>query len=217
MKVAVLCCVGAALLIAQTALTNDAVVKMVQSGLSDDLVISTIKAQPASFSTNADGLVALKTAGVSEKVIAAMVDRMAGSGSAPQAANSDAEGKATVYVYRVSKGSGPPPNSPSVYCDEQELARIQNGRYFSIRVDPGKHSLRSTDEKSVIELNVKAGQSYYVRGEVVPVKLKPRGRLTQMSSEEGVSEMRSLQPINADMVKDRSRVLLTPLPPPNNP
>ncbi len=63
-----------------------------------------------------------------------------------QNAVTDDAGKATVYVYRLPRGSGPPPNSPSVYLRQQELARIQNGRYFSIRLDAGKHSFQSTEE-----------------------------------------------------------------------
>ncbi len=141
---------------------------------------------------------------------AALCFLAAASTMAQNAATDDAT-KATVYVYRLSRGSGPPPNSPSVYCDNQELARIQNGRYFSIRLDPGKHSFQSTEEKSVVDLDVKAGQTYYIRGEVVPVRLKPRGRLTQMSSEQGASEARMLKPLDLDMVKDRVRVHRDPL------
>src|ERR1035438_3501439 len=96
-----------------------------------------------------------------------------------QTASTDDSSKGVVYVYRNQGGSGPPPNSPSVYCDEHELARMQHGRYFSIRLDVGKHSCRSTDEQSAVELDVKAGQTYYIRGEVVPVRLKPRGAITR--------------------------------------
>jgi hypothetical protein len=213
LKITALCFVGVALAIAQTALTNDSIIKMVKGGLSDDVVVSTIKAQTAEYSTNPDGLIALKTAGVSDKVITAMVDRMAVSGGAPSAGDPGAEAKAVVYVYRNRNSSGPPPNSPSVFCDEQELARLQNGRYFSIRLDAGKHSFRSTDEKSVADLDVKDGQAYYIRGEgeVVPVRLKPRGRLTVMSKEEGASEARTLKPADSGMVKDSLRVVLDPL------
>jgi hypothetical protein len=211
LKTTVLCFVGAALAIAQTALTNDSIVKMVQGGLSDEVVLTTIKAQMAEYSTNPDGLIALKTAGVSDKVIAAMVDRMAVSGGAPHAVNPGADAKAVVYVYRNRNTSGPPPNSPSVFCDEHELARMQNGRYFSVRLDAGKHSFRSTDGQSVADLDVKAGQSYYIRGEVVPVRLKPRGRVTLMSPEEGASQARTLKPLDSGMVKDSLRVVLDPL------
>ena len=127
-----------------------------------------------------------------------------------QTASTDDSSKAVVYVYRLKMGSGPPPNSPSVYCDEQELARLQNDRFFSFCLDAGKHSLRSTDEKSVLQLDVKAGQTYYIRGEVVPVRLKPRGRLALMSPEQGANEVRTLQPLPSDKIKDRNRVLLDP-------
>jgi hypothetical protein len=127
-----------------------------------------------------------------------------------QTTSTDDSNKAVVYVYRLQGGSGPPPNSPSVYCDEQELARMQHGRYFSIRLDAGKHSCRSTDGQSVVELDVQAGQTYYIRGEVVPVRGKPRGAITRMPPEQGASEVRTLKPLPLGMVKDRDRVLLAP-------
>jgi hypothetical protein len=74
----------AAAVLAQTALTNDAVTKMVKAGLSEDIVLGTIKSQPAAFTTGADDLIALKSAGVSDKIIGAMVARM--SSPAPVAA-----------------------------------------------------------------------------------------------------------------------------------
>lgn len=75
------------LAVAQTALTNDAIVKMTKAGLSEDIILSTIKTQPAQFQTGADALIALKQAGVSDKIIAAMVERAAGGpATAPAAA-----------------------------------------------------------------------------------------------------------------------------------
>lgn len=210
LKIAVLCFVGAALAFAQTALTNDSIIKMVKAGLGDDVVLSTMKVQPGLYSTDPDGLIALKDAGVSDQIIAAMIERMAAS-AAPHIDNPGTEAKAVVYVYRNRNTSGPPPNSPSVFCDEQELARMQNGRYFSVRLDAGKHSFRSTDGQSVADLDIKAGQTYYIRGEVVPVRLKPRGRVTVMSPEQGASEARALRPLDAGMVKDSLRVVLDPL------
>src|ERR1019366_4589681 len=65
-----------AVVLAQTALTNDAVTKMLKAGLGEDIVLSTIKSQPAKYTTAPDGLIALKGAGVSDKIIAAMVERM---------------------------------------------------------------------------------------------------------------------------------------------
>jgi hypothetical protein len=61
------------LLVAQQSLNNDAVMKLVKAGLSDDLIVSTINSQAGTYDTSADGLIALKGAGVSDKVVAAMV------------------------------------------------------------------------------------------------------------------------------------------------
>src|SRR5690242_18043214 len=69
--------------------------------------------------------------------------------------------KATVYIYRYKQFTGSA-LSPSVYCDETELARIENGRYFAVKVDPGKHVFRSNDRQSGTELDAKAGQQYFL-------------------------------------------------------
>ncbi|MGA9062509.1 MAG: hypothetical protein WB341_12690 [Terracidiphilus sp.] len=68
------CCLAVT---AQQALNNDAVVKLVTAGLSDDLIVSTINVSPGTYDTSADGLNALKTAGVSDKIMAAIVTRAA--------------------------------------------------------------------------------------------------------------------------------------------
>jgi hypothetical protein len=57
------------------AMTNDSVVRMAKAGLSDDLIVQTISAQPGQYATDADSLVALKQAGVSDRVIAAMINK----------------------------------------------------------------------------------------------------------------------------------------------
>jgi hypothetical protein len=56
-------------------MTNDSVVRMAKAGLSDDLIVQTISAQPGQYTTDADSLVALKQAGVSDRVITAMVNK----------------------------------------------------------------------------------------------------------------------------------------------
>lgn len=56
-------------------LNNASIVRMVSAGLSDDLVIQAIGAQPGDYKTDADGLVDLKDSGVSERVITAMINK----------------------------------------------------------------------------------------------------------------------------------------------
>ncbi|MGD0682979.1 MAG: hypothetical protein ABR990_13130 [Terracidiphilus sp.] len=62
---------------AQQALNNDAIIKLVKAGLSDDLIVTTINAQPGNYDTSTDGLIALKTGGASDKVVSAIVTKAA--------------------------------------------------------------------------------------------------------------------------------------------
>jgi len=57
----------------EKALNNDSIIKMVKAELSDDVIVTTINASPGAYDTSPDGLIALKQAGVSDKVIAALV------------------------------------------------------------------------------------------------------------------------------------------------
>jgi hypothetical protein len=62
---------------AQQGLTNTDIVKMQAAGLSESIILSTVNTQPAAYDTSTDGLLALKKAGVSDAVVAAMISRNA--------------------------------------------------------------------------------------------------------------------------------------------
>jgi len=115
--------------------------------------------------------------------------------------------KATVYVYRYKQFVGSA-LAPSVFCDEMELARAENGRYFTVRLDPGKHSFRSNDKQSGTELDMKAGQEYFLRVEIATGVMKGHGRLVLMSPEQGSYEMKSskLKPLDSNKVVNATLV-----------
>jgi hypothetical protein len=73
---------SAVLTLAQQALTNESVLKLLKSGMGDDLIVNMVNTQPSTFSLATDDLIALKTGGVSDKVIAAMVAKNAGTAPA---------------------------------------------------------------------------------------------------------------------------------------
>lgn len=71
---------------AQQSLDNDAVIKLVKAGLSDDLVVNTIATSPGTYNVSPDGLIALKSAGVSDRVVSAIVAKSSATAqSAPTA------------------------------------------------------------------------------------------------------------------------------------
>jgi hypothetical protein len=62
-----------AFLAGQQTLDNDAVVRLVKAGISEDLIVSTISAKPGAYDISANGIAALKNAGASEKVVSAVL------------------------------------------------------------------------------------------------------------------------------------------------
>jgi hypothetical protein len=71
----------AALALAQQALTNDSILKLVKAGMGDEIIVNMINTQAANFSLGPEDLIALKKGAVSEKIINAML--MKGKGPAP--------------------------------------------------------------------------------------------------------------------------------------
>jgi hypothetical protein len=76
---------------AQDVLTNDSIVKMVKSGLGENLIVSMVQGQPGKYLLNPDELLKLKDAGVSEKILAAMASKGTSNGGSqgPVAATGD--------------------------------------------------------------------------------------------------------------------------------
>ncbi len=66
-------------------LDNAKVIELSKVGLGDEAVIAKIKASAAQYDTNTDALIALKNAGVSSAVIAAMIDASKGGGASANA------------------------------------------------------------------------------------------------------------------------------------
>jgi hypothetical protein len=94
-------------------LTNDSIMKLVKAGLGEGTIISIVDTQPGKYSVGADDIAALKKAGVSEKVITAMLDRSA-SGQVRRPTRQP-------QVRKPPGVSGPPkppptPNMPGLYA-----------------------------------------------------------------------------------------------------
>jgi hypothetical protein len=91
-------------LLAQELLNNDGVIKLVKSGMTEDLIVSVIQQQPGTYVFGADDFVALKAAGVSEKIINAMLAKAKGDAAAGAPAGS---AKAVSAPSQRSSISGP--------------------------------------------------------------------------------------------------------------
>jgi uncharacterized protein DUF2846 len=156
------------------------------------------------FESSTGGVIKESTVGTVDLGVTAAVAAIR-SHPAASAAASNAGGTATVYVYRYKQYSGGA-LEPSVFCDETEVARMDNGRYFMLALKPGKHLLRSNDKQSGVELDVKGGEEQYIRVEIVTGFMKGHGRLVLVQPGQGTVEVHKLQPLGADKIKDTALV-----------
>jgi hypothetical protein len=98
---------------------------------------------------------------------------------------------------------------PSVFADKVELARMDNGRWFMIKLSPGKHLIHLTEEEKGYEFNVAAGQTYYFRIGIEAGMWKGHGKILLEANDKGAAEVAKAQPLGADKIKAKDRVIVT--------
>lgn len=112
-----------------------------------------------------------------------------------------AEGKAVVIVYRPGKFVGKA-LEPSVYCDGVEVARMDNGRYFVMLLEPGEHRVHTTEEYKRVDLKLGAGQVAFVRFRLEAGMMKGRGNLYLADEQDAFKDLRKTKPLGADKFKN---------------
>jgi hypothetical protein len=122
----------------------------------------------------------------------------------PVAASSPSEGttastpaNAMLRVYRHRRAVGSA-LAPSIYVDDKQIARVGNGRRVTIKLAPGPHTVRSDDKSSLISIEAKAGQEYYIRIDEAAGFWKGHGKLTLLMPEQGAPEYKLQKPIEED-------------------
>lgn len=117
---------------------------------------------------------------------------------------------AIVYIYRPGKMLGRA-LEPSVYVDETELARMDNGRYFALKLKPGKHIIRLTDDKKGYAIDMGSGQTYFFRVGIEPGTWKGHGKITLDDADRAIAEIKKIKFIGQDKIKAPSIVVDLPL------
>lgn len=121
---------------------------------------------------------------------------------------------ATVYIYRPNKLFGKA-LEPSVFCDGVELARMDNGRYLTLKLKPGRHTIHMTDEKKGFDIDIRSGEEYYFRIGIESGFWKGKGKITLQEKEKGVAELKKIKPLGKDKIKDTTMVVASTAPEPD--
>jgi hypothetical protein len=118
--------------------------------------------------------------------------------------------EATVYIYRPGKYAGKA-LEPSVFVDDTELVRMDNGRYFALKLKPGKHIVHMTDDKKGYAVDMGPGQTYYFRIGIEMGMWKGHGKITLDDADRAIKEIKKIKFIGKDKIKATDVVVDIPV------
>ncbi len=111
--------------------------------------------------------------------------------------------KVTVYVYKTPHHRTLGRVAPPVYCDEVLLAKLDGGRYFIVKLEPGTHSFRSKNKKDGgVEIELKLGQEYFLRMETRTGVQVNAPRISVVPNEEGRYDVKQMKYVNDGDIRD---------------
>lgn len=187
-------------------LTNNEVVSMVKAGLRADVIIAKVQTSECAFDTSPVALEKLKAAGVPETVMLAMVEAPNAGTPNERAATQDT--KAVVHFYREKAFQASLRKIP-INLDGAKIANLVNGREFTIRLDPGKHIIRSKTKLKAISVNMKPGKEYYFRAEFSQGFMKNEWVIVQVANEQGAADIQRLKPLDTKDIAAFDRAVET--------
>jgi Protein of unknown function (DUF2846) len=120
--------------------------------------------------------------------------------------------EATVFIYRPKKWVGRG-LEPSVFVDKTELARMDNGRFFALKLKPGKHIVHMTDDDKGYAIEMGPGETYFFRIGLEAGMWKGQGKITLDDRERALKELKKLKFIGKDKIK--APEIVVELTPPN--
>jgi hypothetical protein len=85
---------------------------------------------------------------------------------------------------------------PSVYVDGQQIARLDNGRYFSLRVSSGKHQITSSMKQSLLDLELKPDEPVYLEMAILPGTWRGGGRMIPSAESVAIATIAKLKPLD---------------------
>jgi hypothetical protein len=109
------------------------------------------------------------------------------------------QGTLHIYRNRLSVGTAA---HPSVSCDMFPIARIQNGRVYTLKVSAGRHSVTTTHDETGIMVDVESGKEYFVRLDFTPnARFHGDASPVLVPPEQGRMETLKLRPLDGQYIE----------------
>jgi hypothetical protein len=110
--------------------------------------------------------------------------------------------EATLHIYRARLDLGKAAH-PTVSCDAFAVARIQNGRVYTMKIPPGRHSFNVGDKTAVVEVDVEAGKEYFLRIDYPPnASFATGATAVVVDPAEGFKEIKKLRPLDGWFIEN---------------
>lgn len=115
---------------------------------------------------------------------------------AQQQAAAPASGNTSIVFFREGHYMGRA-LKPSVYVDGKQVARLENGRWFTMPIAPGKHEVSSSAKhEAATVVEVSAGETSYVQMVITTGNWRGSGRLIEVDSAEAKDKIAKLKPLD---------------------
>lgn len=109
-------------------------------------------------------------------------------------AQAKAPGVVHIYRYKSTQGKAV---HPTVSCDTFPVAKIQNGRVYTMKLSAARHDFTVGDSPTGIHVDVQPGKDYYVRIDFAPnASFATGGYPVLVPSDEGSQEVQKLKPLD---------------------
>jgi PEGA domain/Protein of unknown function (DUF2846) len=112
-----------------------------------------------------------------------------------------ADPTALLVFYRSSHYTGSA-LKPSIYLDGREIARLENGRYFSLFVEPGQHQLSSSMKEAPLQVEAKAGEATYLEMVIMQGTWRGGGRLIPTPAGDASAAIAKLKQLERKWISD---------------
>lgn len=127
------------------------------------------------------------------------------SDNAPVRASAD---YATVYIYRGGQFFASGINY-SIYVNGQKICKLSNNRYIEYKAKPGKLAITAQrggievfKRETAVDLDVEAGKSYYVRGDVKSSITRTRLEMSEVTENTAKRDMKDMTVDNCQETAD---------------
>jgi hypothetical protein len=108
----------------------------------------------------------------------------------------------TVHFYRYLLMVGKAAH-PIISCDAFPIARMQNGRVYTMQIPAGRHAITTDENPTGILVDIEAGKEYFIRIDYSPnASFAIRATPLVVTPEVGREETKKLRPLDGWLVED---------------